>query len=145
MCRMVEKWSSIFTIKVRLDRNYFIILISRRGSFILNILWRRPSYQTRSKAFSTSRKTEAVCRLLLKLMISLSIKLISCWAVEWPLRKTNCSSRILPLRFNIREIKIIFSNIPFRHYKTSLFILCPVLLYLSEAYLVGHPITSSIT
>jgi len=54
-------------------------------------LYNKPACQTRSKAFSTSRKTAAVQNLLLEFAANWSIRLTSWWVVECCGRKANCS------------------------------------------------------
>lgn len=55
-----ESWSSMRTQKQRFDKNDEIVLMIHGGMFKVDILYMRPSCQTLSNAFSTSRNTDAV-------------------------------------------------------------------------------------
>ena len=66
MCLSDEKESSILEMKVRSVRKDLMIVIITGEILASESLYKRPSCHTRSKAFSTSRKIEAVFKLLLK-------------------------------------------------------------------------------
>lgn len=83
------------TEKVRSERKELIIFSYEVGVPKVCSLYNRPECQTRSKAFSMSRKTAAVRSLLFEFAAKLSVRPTSWWVVECCGRKANCSFLIL--------------------------------------------------
>lgn len=90
-----EKQFPILSINVQSERKNSTIWTFSVGRLKTVYLNRRPLYQTLSKAFSTSKNTEAVCKSLLKLSPSSWVSLVSCKIVE-------CSGQ------NANSIRMIF-------------------------------------
>lgn len=92
---LVDRYSSWRTLNVLFSMNDFIIVTIFIGVPIWRSLWRRPSFYTRSMAFSTSRNIAAVFSPLFALKQRRSIRFVSCSVVECWARNAFCSIRVL--------------------------------------------------